>query len=163
MEQAESEISQEQQVAASIAGLPITEIFPDGPRRMFLERVVPKIGTYRLYIARPFGVVKHGGMKWRVQITVQFEGREDLVSLNDGKVQAPLHELGGVIIEAAGMLDKHIQASKRIIAKVRRAGMRLAAQEPEVMVVEPGECDAGQGVTGHTPVTVTGCDGGEDE
>ncbi|OEC43131.1 hypothetical protein A7D27_09940 [Pseudomonas sp. 1D4] len=127
-----------EKVAAEIQGLPVGLVFPDGARRLFLEHVEPRIGTYRLYIARPFGVVRPGGMKWRIQLNVQFEGRQDLVTVNDGRVQAPLEQLGDLIIEAAGRLADHIAANNRLLKEARRQTIQAVATRPEVLVVHEG-------------------------
>lgn len=127
-----------EKVAAEIQGLPVGLVFTDGARRLFLEHVEPKIGTYRLYIARPFGVVRPGGMKWRIQLNVQFEGKEDLVTVNDGRVQAPLEQLGDLIIEAAGRMAEHIVANNRLLKEARRQTIQAVATQPEALVVHEG-------------------------
>ncbi|WP_431484188.1 hypothetical protein [Pseudomonas solani] len=127
-----------EKVAAEIQGMPVGLVFTDGARRLFLEHVEPKIGTYRLYIARPFGVVRPGGMKWRVQLNVQFEGKEDLVTVNDGRVQAPLEQLGELVIEAASRMADHIVANNRLLKEARRQTIQAVATQPEALVVHEG-------------------------
>lgn len=74
-------------------------------------------------------------MKWRVQLNVQFEGRQDLVTVNDGRVQAPLEQLGDLIIEAAGRLADHIAANNRLLKEARRQTIKAVATRPEALVV----------------------------
>ena len=123
-----------QEAADQIRGKTIAEVFNDGPRRLFVEHQVPKHGTYRLYIARPFGVRKQAGLRWRVQITVQFDGQNVQHGVNDGHITVPFEDLGEVIIGAAEQLQEHINADARALHRARRAAMQ-AVQAPGAVEV----------------------------
>ena len=77
-------------------------------------------------------------MKWRVQLNVQFEGKEDLVTVNDGRVQAPLEQLGELVIEAASRMADHIVANNRLLKEARRQTIQAVATQPEALVVHEG-------------------------
>lgn len=124
-----------QQAAESLSGLTIAQVFDQGPRRLFVEHEVPKHGTYRLYIARPFGVRKHDGLRWRVQITVQLEGQSTQTPVNDGHVTVPFEQLGDVIVGAAEQMEDHIKFNGQTITQVRRAAMRVVTAKPDALVV----------------------------
>lgn len=141
------------EAADNIRGKNLTAVFNDGPRRLFIEHHVPRHGVYRLYIARPFGVRKPGGQRWRIQITVQFESQEVQHSVNDGHITCLFEALGEVIIGAAEQMAEHIRANGTRIHELRRAAMQ--AVQPNAVTLD--------GVTGHAAVAVTGCDGGRDE
>lgn len=117
-----------EQVAQSIQGMSLEQIFADGPRRQFAERVIPKHGTYRLYISRPFGVRKPQGLPWRITITVEMEGQPPQ-TLNDGTIRVPLDKLGAVIIDATEQMDAHIKANRQTVAKVMRSAMKVVRDE----------------------------------
>lgn len=134
MNQDDTQLSAEQ-VANSIQGKTLAEIFDEGPRKLFITRNIPGHGTYRLYISRPFGVVKPAGLRWRVQINVQYEGKEELHSVNDGVIIVPLVMLGAVIVDADEQMSEHIKANRQVAAQVRREAMK--ALQPEALVVEP--------------------------
>ena len=123
-----------QEAADQIQGKSLTEIFSDGPRRTFVVWPVPKHGTYRLHISRPFGPRKPAGLRWRIQITVQYEGQEFEQPVNDGYIIVPLEQLGDVIIGAAEQMAEHIKANKQTLHQVRRAAMQ-AVQAPGVVEV----------------------------
>ena len=120
--------------AWQIHGKTLTEIFSDGPRRTFVEWPVPKHGTYRLHISRPFGPRKPAGLRWRIQITVQYEGQAIEQPVNDGHITVPLERLGDVIIGAAEQMAEHIRANKQTMHQIRRAAMQ-AVQAPGVVEV----------------------------
>ncbi|WP_447593556.1 hypothetical protein [Aquipseudomonas campi] len=143
-----------EEAAQSIQGLTLPEIFTNGPRRKFVERVVPRHGIYRLYVSRPFGARKPAGLRWRIQITVQFDGQDIQQSVNDGHITVPLEQLGDVIIGAAEQMDEHIRANSQTVQQLRRAAMKA---------VQPDAVMLGDGVTRHAPVTMATCDGGDDE
>lgn len=128
-----------QEVADEIQGQSLAEVFNDGARRLFVEHKVPKHGIYRLYIARPFGVRKQAGLRWRVQITVQFDGQNVQHSVNDGHITVPFEDLGEVIIGAAEQMAEHIKANSQTVQKLRRAAMQ--AVQPSAVVVgdAPGD------------------------
>lgn len=142
-----------QEAADQIQGKTLAEVFNDGPRRLFVEHQVPRHGIYRLYIARPFGVRKAAGQRWRIQITVQFDGQDVQHSVNDGHITCQFEALGEVIVGAAEQVAEHIRANGARIHDLRRQAMQ--AVQPNAITVD--------GVTGHAPVTVTGCDGGRHE
>lgn len=123
-----------QEAADQIRGKTIAEAFNDGPRRLFVEHQVPKHGTYRLYIARPFGVRKQAGLRWRVQITVQFDGQNVQHGVNDGHITVPFEDLGEVIIGAADQMAEHIKANRQTLHQARRAAMQ-AVQAPGAVEV----------------------------
>ena len=116
------------------AGVGIADAFRDGPRRLVLEHDVPRHGTYRLYIARPFGVRKQAGLRWRVQITVQFDGQNVQHGVNDGHITVPFEDMGEVIIGAADQMAEHINANARALHQARRAAMQ-AVQAPGAVEV----------------------------
>ena len=120
--------------AEEIRGLSLAEIFSDGPRRLFIEHAVPKHGTYRLYISRPFGVRKEAGLRFRIQITAQYEGQELAQTVNDGQIAVPLDQLGDVIIGAAEQMAEHIKANRKTMQQIRRAAMK-AVQAPGVVEI----------------------------
>ena len=123
------------QAASDIfAGVGIADAFRDGPRRLVLEHDVPRHGTYRLYIARPFGVRKPGGQRWRVQITVQYQGSDREQEINSGHVMVPYAYLSGVIMGAADQIEAHINANARALSQARRAAMK-AVQAPGAVEV----------------------------
>ena len=123
------------QAASDIfAGVSIADAFRDGPRRLVLEHDVPRHGTYRLYIARPFGVRKPGGQRWRIQITVQYQGSDREQGINSGHVMVPYAYLSGVIMSAADQIEAHINANARALHQARRAAMR-AVQAPGAVEV----------------------------
>lgn len=122
------------EAADQIQGLGLTEIFSAGPRRTFVVWPVPKHGTYRLHISRPFGPRKPAGLRFRLQITVQYEGQDIEQPVNDGHVIAPLEQLGDVIISAAEQMAEHIKANRQTMHQVRRAAMQ-AVQAPGVVEV----------------------------
>lgn len=111
--------------AEDIQGLSLAEIFNDGPRRKFVEWPVPKHGVYRLYLSRPFGPRKPAGLRFRIQLTAQYEGQEFEQPVNDGHIIVPLEQLGDVIIGAAEQLAEHIKANKQTLHQVRRAAMEV--------------------------------------
>ena len=113
-----------QEAADQIQGKTLTEIFSDGPRRTFVEWAVPKHGTYRLHVSRPFGPRKPAGLRFRIQLTAQYEGQEFEQPVNDGHVTVPLEQLGDVIIGAAEQMAEHIKANKQTLHQVRRAAMK---------------------------------------
>ena len=122
------------EAADQIQGKSLTEIFSDGPRRTFVVWPVPKHGAYRLHISRPFGPRKPAGLRWRIQITVQYEGQTIEQPVNDGYIIVPLEQLGDVIISAAEQMAEHIKANKQTLHQVRRAAMQ-AVQAPGVVEV----------------------------
>ena len=126
--------------AWQIHGLSLTEIFSDGPRRTFVVWPVPKHGIYRLHISRPFGPRKPAGLRWRIQITVQYEGQTIEQPVNDGHVTVPLEQLGDVIIGAAEQMAEHIKANKQTLHQVRRAAMK-AVQQPGAVAVQEARHD----------------------
>lgn len=123
-----------QAAAEEIQGLSLAEIFTNGPRRLFVEHAVPKHGTYRLYVSRPFGPRKPQGLRFRIQLTAQYEGQEIPQSVNDGHITVPLDQLGDVIIGAAEQLQEHINANRTTMQQIRRAAMK-AVQAPGVVEV----------------------------
>lgn len=123
-----------QAAADEIHGMSLAEIFTTGPRRLFVEHVIPKHGTYRLYVSRPFGPRKRAGDRFRIQLTAQYEGQELEQPVNDGHITVPLAQLGGVIVGAAEQLSEHIKANRRTMQQVRRAAMK-AVQAPGVVEV----------------------------
>lgn len=137
MDSGNDEISLESTARASawqIYGKTLAEIFCDGPRRTFVEWAVPKHGTYRLHISRPFGPRKPAGLRFRIQITAQYEGHDIEQPVNDGHITVPLERLGDVIIGAAEQLAEHIKANKQTLHQVRRAAMQ-AVQAPGVVEI----------------------------
>ena len=137
MDSGNHEISLESTARAAawqIHGQSLAEIFNDGPRRTFVEWAVPKHGTYRLHISRPFGPRKPAGLRWRIQITVQYEGQDLEQPVNDGHIIVPLEQLGDVIISAAEQMAEHIKANKQTLHQVRRAAMQ-AVQAPGVVEI----------------------------
>lgn len=80
-------------------------------------------------------MVKPAGLRWRVQINVQYEGKEELHSVNDGVIIVPLVMLGAVIVDADEQMSEHIKANRQVAAQVRREAMK--ALQPEALVVEP--------------------------
>ena len=137
MDSENHEISLESTARAAawqIHGKTLTEIFFDGPRRAFVVWPVPKHGTYRLHISRPFGPRKPAGLRWRIQITVQHEGQEFEQPVNDGHIIVPLEQLGDVIIGAAEQMAEHITANKQTLHQLRRAAMQ-AVQAPGVVEI----------------------------
>lgn len=123
-----------QEAADQIEGKTLAEVFTDGPRRTFVVWPVPKHGTYRLHISRPFGPRKPAGLRWRIQITVQYEGQTIEQPVNGGHITVPLEKLGDVIIGAAEQMAEHIKANKQTLHQVRRAAMQ-AVQAPGVVEV----------------------------
>ena len=123
-----------QEAADQIQGKSLTEIFSDGPRRTFVVWPVPKHGTYRLHISRPFGPRKPSGLRFRIQLTAQYEGQEFEQPVNDGHITVPLEQLGDVIIGAAEQMAEHIKANKQALHQVRRAAMQ-AVQAPGVVEI----------------------------
>ena len=123
-----------QAAADEIQGLSLAEIFTTGPRRLFVEHAVPKHGTYRLYVSRPFGPRKRAGERFRIQLTAQYEGQELEQPVNDGYIVVPLEQLGDVIIGAAEQLREHIKANRTTMHQIRRAAMQ-AVQAPGVVEV----------------------------
>lgn len=123
-----------QEAADQIEGKTLAEVFTDGPRRTFVEWPVPKHGTYRLHISRPFGPRKPAGLRFRIQITAQYEGQDIEQPVNDGHIIVPLEQLGDVIIGAAEQLAEHIKANKQTLHQVRRAAMK-AVQAPGVVEI----------------------------
>ena len=123
-----------QEAADQIQGKSLAEIFSDGPRRTFVEWAVPKHGTYRLHVSRPFGPRKPAGLRFRLQITAQYEGQAIEQPVNDGHITVPLEQLGDVIIGAAEQMAEHIKANKQTLHQVRRAAMK-AVQAPGVVEV----------------------------
>lgn len=146
-----------QAAAEEIQGLSLAEIFTTGPRRLFVEWVEPRHGTYRLYVSRPFGPRKRAGDRFRIQLTAQYEGQDLAQPVNDGHITVQLEQLGDVIIGAAEQLREHIKANRKTMQQLRRAAMQ-AVQGPGALVVTPGDA-----VTGHAPVTAACCDGAPDE
>lgn len=143
MDSENQEISLEsiaQAAAEEIQGLSLAEIFTTGPRRLFVEYSVPKHGTYRLYVSRPFGPRKRAGDRFRIQLTAQYEGQELEQPVNDGYIFVPLEQLGDVIIGAAEQLQEHIKANRKTMQQIRRAAMK-AVQEPGALVVTPGDAE----------------------
>lgn len=134
--------------AASIHGLTMAEIFTTGPRRMFVERVVPRHGIYRLYVSRPFGARKPQGLRFRIQLTVQFDGQAVQHSVNDGHITVPLEQLGAVIVGAAEQMEEHIKANSQTVQQLRRAAMQVV--QPEALEVTPGVTVGDGDVTGVT-------------
>lgn len=132
--------------AASIQGLTLAEVFTTGPRRLFVERVVPRHGIYRLYVSRPFGARKAAGLRFRIQITVQFDGQDVQHSVNDGQIIAQLAQLGAVIVGAAEQMEEHIKANRQTVHKLRRAAMEVCT--PDAVLVTPGDGDAAHGDAG---------------
>lgn len=135
MDSENQEISLEsvaQAAADEIQGLSLAEIFTTGPRRLFVEYAVPKHGTYRLYVSRPFGPRKRAGDRFRTQLTAQYEGQEQEQPVNDGYIFVPLEQLSDVIIGAAEQLQEHIKANRTTMQQIRRAAMK-AVQEPGVV------------------------------
>lgn len=120
--------------ADEIQGLSLAEIFTTGPRRLFVEYAVPKHGVYRLYLSRPFGPRKPAGLRFRIQLTAQYEGQELEQPVNDGYIFVPLDQLGDVIIGAAEQLQEHIKANRKTMQQLRRAAMQ-AVQAPGVVEV----------------------------
>ena len=132
MDSGTHEISLESTARAAawqIHGLSLAEIFSDGPRRTFVEWAVPKHGTYRLHVSRPFGPRKTAGLRFRLQITAQYEGQAIEQPVNDGHITVPLDKLGDVIIGAAEQMAEHIKANRQTLHQARRAAMR-AVQAP---------------------------------
>lgn len=123
-----------QAAADEIQGLSLAEIFTTGPRRLFVEHAVPKHGTYRLYVSRPFGPRKRAGERFRIQLTAQYEGQELEQSVNDGYIFVPLEQLGDVIIGAAEQLQEHIKANRTTMQQIRRAAMKVV-QQPGVVEI----------------------------
>lgn len=123
-----------QEAADQIEGKTLAEVFTDGPRRTFVVWPVPKHGTYRLHISRPFGPRKPAGLRFRLQITAQYEGQAIEQPVNDGHITVPLEQLGDVIIGAAEQMAEHIKANKQILHQVRRAAMK-AVQAPGVVEI----------------------------
>jgi hypothetical protein len=117
-----------------IRGLSLAEVFTTGPRRLFVEWVVPKHGTYRLYVSRPFGPRKRAGDRFRIQLTAQYEGQELEQGVNDGYIVVPVEQLGDVIIGAAEQLQEHIKANRQTMQQIRRAAMQ-AVQGPGVVEI----------------------------
>ena len=137
MDSGTHEISLESTARAAawqIHGLSLTEIFSDGPRRTFVEWAVPKHGTYRLHVSRPFGPRKPAGLRFRLQITAQYEGQTIEQPVNDGHITVPLEQLGDVIIGAAEQMAEHIKANRQTLHQVRRAAMK-AVQAPGVVEI----------------------------
>ena len=99
-----------------------------------MEWVVPKHGTYRLHVSRPFGPRKPAGLRFRLQITAQYEGQAIEQPVNDGHITVPLEQLGDVIIGAAEQMAEHIKANKQTLHQVRRAAMQ-AVQAPGVVEI----------------------------
>lgn len=126
------------EAADQIQGLSMAAVFNDGPRRLFLEHQVPRHGTYRLYIARPFGVRRPGGQRWRIQLTVQFEGQDQQHSVNDGHITVPFEALGDVITGAAEQMAEHIKANSKTVQQLRRAAMQ-AVQPDAVTIGDAGD------------------------
>ena len=122
------------EAADQIQGKSLVEIYSDGPRRTFVVLAVPKHGTYRLHISRPFGPRKPAGLRWRIQITAQYEGQEFEQPVNDGYIIVPLEKLGDVIIGAAEQMAEHIKANRQTLRQVRRAAMQ-AVQAPGVVEI----------------------------
>ena len=120
--------------AEQILGLSLAQVFYDGPRRLFIEHAIPKHGTYRLYISRPFGPRKPAGLRFRIQLTAQYEGQDLAQPVNDGHITVPLEQLGDVIIGAAEQMAEHIKANKQTLHQIRRAAMQ-AVQAPGVVEV----------------------------
>ena len=120
--------------AEQILGLSLAQVFYDGPRRLFIEHAIPKHGTYRLYISRPFGPRKPAGLRFRIQLTAQYEGQDLAQPVNDGHITVPLEQLGDVIIGAAEQMAEHIKANKKTLHQVRRAAMQ-AVQAPGVVEI----------------------------
>ena len=120
--------------AEQIRGLSLAEIFSDGPRRTFVEWAVPKHGTYRLHVSRPFGPRKPAGLRFRLQITAQYEGQTIEQPVNDGHIIVPPEQLGDVIISAAEQMAEHIKANRQTLHQVRRAAMK-AVQAPGVVEI----------------------------
>lgn len=120
--------------AEQILGLSLAQVFYDGPRRLFIDHAIPKHGTYRLYISRPFGPRKPAGLRFRLQITAQYEGQAIEQPVNDGHITVPLEQLGDVIIGAAEQMAEHIKANKKTLHQVRRAAMK-AVQAPGAVEV----------------------------
>lgn len=123
-----------QEAADQIQGKSLVEMYSDGPRRTFVVWPVPKHGIYRLHISRPFGPRKPAGLRWRIQITVQYEGQTIEQPVNDGHITVPLDKLGDVIIGAAEQLAEHIKANKQTLHQLRRAAMQ-AVQAPGVVEI----------------------------
>lgn len=137
MDSGNHEISLESTARAAawqIHGLSLAEIFSDGPRRTFVEWAVPKHGTYRLYVSRPFGPRKPAGLRFRIQITAQYEGQAIEQPVNDGHITVRLEQLGDVIIGAAEQMAEHIRANRQTMHQIRRAAMQ-AVQAPGVVEV----------------------------
>ncbi|WJN61348.1 hypothetical protein [Pseudomonas sp. SO81] len=126
------------EAAEQIRGKTIAEVFSDGPRSLFVEYQVPRHGIYRLYIARPFGVRKPGGQRWRIQITVQFDGQDVQQGVNDGYITVPFGQLGEVIVGAAEQMEEHIRANSQTVQKLRRAAMQ-AVQPDAVTIGDAGD------------------------
>ena len=122
------------EAADQIEGLTLAEIFTDGPRRLFIEHCIPKHGTYRLYVSRPFGPRKPAGLRFRIQLTAQYEGQDQAQPVNDGHITVPLNQLGDVILDAAEQLQEHINANRTTMHQIRRAAMK-AVQAPGVVEV----------------------------
>ena len=122
------------EAADKIRDKSLVEIFSDGPRRTFVEWAVPKHGTYRLHVSRPFGPRKPAGLRFRLQITAQYEGQSIEQPVNDGHVTVPLEQLGDVIIGAAEQMAEHIKANRQTMHQIRRAAMQ-AVQAPGVVEV----------------------------
>lgn len=120
--------------AEQIRGLSLAQVFNDGPRRLFIEHAIPKHGTYRLYISRPFGPRKPAGLRFRIQLTAQYEGQDLAQPVNDGHITVPLEQLGEVIIGAAEQLAEHIKANRTTMHQIRRAAMK-AVQAPGAVEV----------------------------
>ena len=123
-----------QEAADQIEGKTLAEVFTDGPRRTFVVWPVPKHGIYRLHISRPFGPRKPAGLRFRIQLTAQYEGQEFEQPVNDGHVTVPLEQLGDVIIGAAEQMAEHIKANKQTLHQIRRAAMK-AVQAPGVVEI----------------------------
>lgn len=109
----------------------LDEIFTSGSRRLFVERCVEH-GIYRLYVSRPFGVLRRDALKWRIQITVQFSGQTLEHPVNDGRVTAPLVGLAAVVDEAAQWMDEHIKVNAAVLGRSRRETMRQVANSSAI-------------------------------
>lgn len=123
-----------QEAADQIEGKTLAEVYSDGPRRTFVVWSVPKHGTYRLHVSRPFGPRKPAGLRFRLQITAQYEGQAIEQPVNDGHITVPLEQLGDVIIGAAEQMAEHIKANRQTLHQVRRAAMQ-AVQAPGVVEI----------------------------
>ncbi len=123
-----------QEAADQIEGKTLAEVFNEGPRRKFVEWPVPKHGIYRLYLSRPFGPRKPAGLRFRIQLTAQYEGQDREQPVNDGHITVPLSQLGDVILDAAEQLQEHINANRTTMHQIRRAAMK-AVQAPGAVEV----------------------------